>query len=185
MIDLLNFDDATLRAFIEHSVAAEKPSPWHVTRFKMYRALENLLAPHDGEDKLVASISHSQQLAMVCGVRRGRFASIDYPEYNVLKMPFADGSFHFAFADMVMEHVEGNPWSAYQEIARIVRPGGFIVLPACCPCTRWKPSVLSLRHDGRCSGEDLTTVRPGCKPGRRSANRIRRNGRRRFLCGPD
>lgn len=128
MIDHLTFSDEMLRSFIEHSVKNEKLSPWHITRFSMYRDLENILQGHDREDAVAVSISHSQPLANVTGVMKAKFVEVSYPEYNVLKLPFPDGQFDFAFADMVFEHIEGNPWAAYEEISRILKPGGILVV---------------------------------------------------------
>lgn len=167
MIQHLSFDDSLLKAFIEHSVKAAKPSPWHITRYAMYTALDQVLAAHDRPDALIASISHSRQLANVCGVQRGRFVDLNYPDYNILKLPFADGTFDLAFADMVMEHVEGNPWDAYREITRILKPGGHVVLTTVfafpyhpCPGDFWRYTESGLRMLATGHGHEV--MKAGC-----------------------
>jgi SAM-dependent methyltransferase len=167
MINQFTFDDATLRAFIEHSVKGERLSPWHITRYAMYRDLGNVLAAHDVPGKLAASISHSQQLAYVTGVRQPRFVDMNYPEFNVLDLPFEDNTFDFAFADMVFEHIEGNPWEAYSEISRILKPGGMMVLTTVfafpyhpCPGDFWRYTESGLRMLATKNGHEV--IKAGC-----------------------
>lgn len=152
MINQFNFDDNILRGFIEYSTKSTTLSPWHITRFSMYRSLENLLTPHDDSNALAALISHSHQLASVTGIRQARFVEMNYPEFNILSLPIADCSFDFAFADMIFEHIEGNPWEAYREIDRILKPGGFLVLTTVfsfpyhpCPGDFWRYTESGLR----------------------------------------
>lgn len=167
MIDNFNFDDATLRSFIEYSVIGETLSPWHITRYAMYRDLSNVLASHDSNSKLAASISYSQQMAVVTGITQAQFVNIDYPEFNVMNLPFNAGTFDFAFADVVFEHIEGNPWNAYKEISRVLKPGGFIVLSTAfmfpfhpCPGDFWRFTESGLRIMAAENGHSV--IRSGC-----------------------
>lgn len=64
----------------------------------------------------------------------GRYhtADLDAPhvDYRVdlRKLPFADGSFDVVFASHVLEHIKEDD-QALAEIRRILRPGGFAILP--------------------------------------------------------
>lgn len=42
-------------------------------------------------------------------------------------LPFADGAFDIAYSSNVLEHV-GDPWAMADEMVRVVRPGGTIVI---------------------------------------------------------
>ena len=50
-----------------------------------------------------------------------------YPNVDVHKMPYPDETFDWVFADFVIEHIE-NPWQAVNEMKRVLKPGGIVVL---------------------------------------------------------
>ncbi|MEZ4266326.1 MAG: class I SAM-dependent methyltransferase [Myxococcota bacterium] len=57
---------------------------------------------------------------------------------SILEMPFEDGSFDVVFSTEVIEHTP-EPLQALREIARVVRPGGLVVVTS--PGRLWQPVV--------------------------------------------
>ncbi len=51
----------------------------------------------------------------------------EYPEINVLSLPYKNGSFDYVICDQVLEHIEGNMEIAVSEIRRVLKPGGMAV----------------------------------------------------------
>jgi SAM-dependent methyltransferase len=55
--------------------------------------------------------------------------SVTYQSYDGKRLPYEDHSFDVAFAIAVMHHVPPAQWPAFlQEMRRVVRPGGMIVV---------------------------------------------------------
>jgi SAM-dependent methyltransferase len=51
----------------------------------------------------------------------------NYPQANILDLPFADNTFDVVISDQVFEHIEGNPERAAEECRRVLKPGGIAV----------------------------------------------------------
>ncbi len=77
------------------------------------------------------AISHSANLASLVGLKSIKITKGNYPECSFLNMPFQDNYFDFCFSDQVLEHVEGNPYKAFEESIRVVKSGGFIIHTTC------------------------------------------------------
>ncbi len=129
---MFKLSDETVKALIQWSLAKSPPSGAHITRFSMYRALQGCLAEHDGEAKTALAISHSAQFGRgVLGLARTRFTEANFPEHDMASLGFETGSFDFCVSDQVLEHVEGDPFVAFAESARVVRSGGFVCHTTC------------------------------------------------------
>lgn len=102
----------------------------HLTRYSMYRRLGRVFAPIPIEGKCL-SISHSNELCSVLGVRPSQIVEANYPQYDILHLPFADGTFDCVVSDQVLEHVEGDPHRAIEESVRVTKPGGYVVHTTC------------------------------------------------------
>jgi ubiquinone/menaquinone biosynthesis C-methylase UbiE len=77
------------------------------------------------------------------GVDSVRFCSGD-----VNDLPFGDGSFDVCHCAMVLHHVD-RPAAAVQQMARVLRPGGHLVITAFCPHEQtWMREELAHRHLG-------------------------------------
>ncbi len=89
-------------------------------------ALLPVLAATAGE---VIAIDHSA--AMLSRARRrcrdAGHARVAFHQADVLALPFADGAFDAVYCSMVLHHVP-RPLAALTELARVVRPGGAVVL---------------------------------------------------------
>jgi len=105
------------------------------------------------ENSKVLSISHSEILAKLLGFDEEQITDASYPEFNVLKLPFQDGEFDAVISDQVLEHVEGQPQLAINELFRVLKPNGIALHTTCfinpvhkCPNDYWRftPDALAL-----------------------------------------
>ena len=99
-----------------------------MTRFFYYRHLAHVAAPlcarYAGS---VLSVSGSSSMCENLGIPRHRMTEADYPEHNVLSLRFEDDHFDVVIFDQVLEHVEGDPQKAIDELHRVLKPGGLLV----------------------------------------------------------
>jgi SAM-dependent methyltransferase len=102
----------------------------HVTRYYMYKQLSKYSEPRP-EDLKVLSISHSVGLARLLGFNDKQITDASYPEFNVLRLPFKDGEFDAVVSDQVLEHVEGEPQMAMNELFRVLKPNGISLHTTC------------------------------------------------------
>jgi hypothetical protein len=65
----------------------------------MYKDLSNSLTGFDASTKRALSISHSEDMAKVCGIQQTPIVHANYPEHDVRWLKFDDSSFDFIFAD--------------------------------------------------------------------------------------
>lgn len=100
----------------------------HVTRFYSYQHLREVAKSFPSLAGDVLSISDSGWLCHTIHLEPTSLVEADYPEHDLLSLRFADKSFDFVVCDMVLEHVEGDPQQAMDEILRVLRPGGIVVL---------------------------------------------------------
>jgi SAM-dependent methyltransferase len=102
----------------------------HITRYYYYKRLSDKF-PNVGADARVLSISHSNTLCTVLGLGGAQITEANYPEANMLALPFPDQTFDFVVSDQVLEHVEGEPQVAVSEGFRVLKPGGYAVHATC------------------------------------------------------
>ena len=123
-----------------------------LTRYYMYKHLSKYSEPRSA-DLRVLSISHSNHLANLLGFTNNQITDAEYPEFNILDLPFKDGEFDAIVSDQVLEHVKGNPQQAIDESLRVVKPNGVALHTTCfmypihsAPCDYWRftPEALNL-----------------------------------------
>ena len=102
----------------------------HITRYYMYRHLSQYKQTPQKEAKVI-SISHSKSICEVLGLEKSHIVEANYPEYNMLSLPFGDNSFDYVLSDQVLEHIEGDPKTAIDETLRILKPGGLAIHTTC------------------------------------------------------
>ncbi len=102
----------------------------HITRYFMYKRLSELKLP-ETEGKDLLSVSHSANLSELLGLEGCTITEANYPDYNLLSLPFPDNSFDYVLSDQVLEHLEGDPQDAINETYRILRPGGLAIHTTC------------------------------------------------------
>lgn len=102
----------------------------HITRYSMYRRLAQSITGGTQEQKVLA-ISHSAPLCRLVGLGGCQITEADYPDYNMLRLPYADGTFDYVVSDQVLEHIEGDPQQAIDETFRVLKPGGIAVHTTC------------------------------------------------------
>lgn len=158
--------DSSIKALLRWSLANAPSRGPHITRFFMYRALLGYLRSEDAAGKKGLSISLSKPFAQdILGLRLTEFTEANFPEYNLLDLPFDNEKFDFCVSDQVLEHVEGDPVQAFSESARVVRPGGFICHTTCfmneihgVPSDFWRFTPDSLSLMSKISGCKPVTV---------------------------
>jgi len=146
--------EQTIKELYEFALNVPGKKTWRITRLAMYRALNNALASYDSPELKCLAISKSENLARdVLGLRTAEVVRADYPEHNMIDLKFSDASFDFCISDQVLEHVEGDPFKAFSESARVIKSGGFVCHTTCLlidihgfPKDFWRftPEALSL-----------------------------------------
>ncbi|NGP76690.1 class I SAM-dependent methyltransferase [Balneolaceae bacterium YR4-1] len=133
----------------------------HVTRFYMYKYLVKFSESRPADQK-VLSISHSENLARIIGFKDEQITDASYPEINILDLPFNDAEFDAVVSDQVLEHVEGNPQLAIDEMFRVLKPNGISVQATClinpvhgAPKDFWRFTPEGLKHLTKHHGEVL------------------------------
>ncbi|GAB6842308.1 hypothetical protein JCM2811A_13090 [Methylorubrum rhodinum] len=152
--------EKTLQKIITHCLENDPaPKTHHITRFAMYKALSGVLAEHDSEEKTCLGVSTSKNLAKIIGLNAVKFTSANYPEYNIMKLPFENEQFDFVITDQVFEHIEGSPIEAFKECNRVLKPGGYAVHTTCflqfihgAPSDFWRYTPNGLRFMATDSG---------------------------------
>lgn len=148
---MITFSDSTIKELIAYTLRDAKG--WHITKFSMYKRLENILASYDGKEKNCLAISNSAWFGRIMGLRSCNYVEANYPEHNILDINFDDAQFDFCISDQVLEHIEGSPFTAFNETARVVKPGGIVCHTTCfineihgVPKDFWRftPDALSL-----------------------------------------
>ena len=148
---MANFLDSVKTRFWLLSMTGLTRGP-HVTRYFMYDHMRQLAESLPSREGDVLSVSDSTRLCSVMHVNAKSMAEADYPDHNLLALGFPDAAFDFVFCDQVLEHVEGDPQKAVDEVWRVLRPGGIAVITSCfiyrlhdCPGDYWRFSPAALR----------------------------------------
>jgi len=104
-----------------------------ITRYGMYRHLQHTLRDYGSSRHLsVLSVSNSKYLASLIGGQPSlEFAEANYPEANILDLPFEADRFDVVVSDQVLEHVVGDPQRAIDESRRVLKPGGLALHTTC------------------------------------------------------
>ncbi|MEJ0015746.1 MAG: methyltransferase domain-containing protein [Acetobacteraceae bacterium] len=125
------FSAAAFKSLIEYALKGERKN-YHVTRLAMYKALRLAFAEHDGPDRRCLSISSSGHLAQVLGLQSVQITEANYPQHNMAALTsIPDDTFDFCISDMVLEHVEGDPFVAFSESVRVLKSGGRLCHTTC------------------------------------------------------
>jgi SAM-dependent methyltransferase len=101
-----------------------------LTRHSMYRRLQAAVpAPASGAAAL--SISHSIRLCQALGLPAESLTEANFPDFDLLELPFPDNHFDYVVSEAVLEHVEGDPRQAIHESFRVLKTGGIAVHTSC------------------------------------------------------
>lgn len=128
----------------------------HITRYSMYKRLQEIAPALPNRDGRVLSVSHSRALAEAVQLEPCELVDADYPDHNILSLGFANESFDYVLSDQVLEHVEGDPFQAISECHRVLRTGGIAIHTTCFinpihdgPGDYWRftPEALALLHN--------------------------------------
>jgi SAM-dependent methyltransferase len=112
---------------IRLSLLGFKRSEHDAIRFSMYETLRDFVPRHViRKHAEVLAIGNSWVLANMVAPN-SNITEANYPEYNILSLPFANDSFDVVVTDQVLEHVEGDPFVAVEECRRVLKSGGIAV----------------------------------------------------------
>src|SRR5260370_21735427 len=100
-------------------------------RYMMYTRLHNSFRAISPKTGSVLSISHSTALCKVLGLEDVTITEANYPEANILCLPYDDNTFDWVLSDQVFEHIQGDPQTAIDETFRVLKPGGYMVHTTC------------------------------------------------------
>lgn len=78
-------------------------------------------------DKVVAVDIHGESGRVAAMLDRQRIAGVSLMRNSITALAFRDASFDFVISTSVLEHIHALD-AALQELSRVVRPGGFLVL---------------------------------------------------------
>jgi SAM-dependent methyltransferase len=117
------------RGMIRLSMIGTQRGP-HITRYYMYHRLSRFRVIKQRNAK-VLSISHSVQLCTILGFDHSQIIEANYPDYDILGLPFQDNEFDYVVSDQVLEHVQGDPQQAIDETFRVLKPGGTAIHTTC------------------------------------------------------
>jgi SAM-dependent methyltransferase len=102
----------------------------HIVRYQMYKEIQRDLCGHSLGER-VLSISHSSRLCGLLNVHPEHVVEANYPEQNICRLSYPDGTFSAVVSDQVFEHIASNPGFAVDEVYRILAPGGIAVHTTC------------------------------------------------------
>lgn len=161
------FSADTVKALIRYSLRARKngPNDWHITRFAMYKALRNTLAHMDSSDRTCLAISRSAWFGKILGLNDCSYIEANYPQENIIDLKHADETFDFVVSDQVLEHVEGNPFTAFAETSRVLKQDGILCHTTCfinpihgVPKDFWRYTPDALRLLAETSGCEVMEI---------------------------
>ena len=121
-------------------------------RHSMYVRLNELCRPLLPRTGAVLSISNSNLLSDVIGLENPTITEANYPAVSMLRLPYADNTFDWVVSDQVLEHIQGDPQVAIDEVLRVLKPGGYMVHTTCFlipyhgPGDYWRYSPEGLAH---------------------------------------
>ncbi|MFY1638217.1 class I SAM-dependent methyltransferase [Solwaraspora sp. WMMB335] len=98
---------------------------------RLTSVVANTIGGQDGVGLSALAISGSRYFAEQIGLGKADTVEANYPEFDMLALPFPDNEFDVVLSDQVLEHVEGSPFVAVQESIRVTRPGGYIIHTTC------------------------------------------------------
>ena len=125
-INLKRICQSGIRHFVRLTTM-KLPHGSHLTRYYMYERLSSISRILNREGR-VLSVSHSRRLCDVISFSACEIVEANYPEHNLLSLDFSSNQFDFVVCDQVLEHVEGDPHQAVDEIYRVLKPNGTAIL---------------------------------------------------------
>lgn len=100
------------------------------SRYAMYESIKKAF-PSEYKKGDALSISHSKNLLELVGFENSLITERNYPEESIFDIQSDDESYDIVVSDQVLEHIEGNPSDAIQEVVRVLKPGGIMLHTTC------------------------------------------------------
>ena len=99
-----------------------------LTRYFMYRRIAAAL-PNKINGKIL-SISELGEIGFFVDNERSKITETSYPDVDMQRLPYPDGTFDAVISDQVLEHVE-DPVRAINESRRVLKKGGVAIHTTC------------------------------------------------------
>lgn len=108
-------------------------SNWKFSRYAMYKDIHEYVGAstqsvENGDVLFVGENGDSSIIPMF--PRRFSIEITDYPQVDISNLKYTDNSLDYIVADQVLEHVK-NPWKSVEEVYRVLKPGGTLILTTC------------------------------------------------------
>jgi len=123
----------------------------HITRYQMYKRIENHLLTNPIEGKILG-ISGMENFYPFIDRANAEITEVFYPEVNMQSLPFSDETFDCVISDQVIEHLT-EPKQAIRESHRVLKGGGVAIHTTCfmnlihpCPKDYWRFTPDALRY---------------------------------------
>jgi SAM-dependent methyltransferase len=156
---------------IRKSASLEDRHWWYSSRRKMLRRLVAPVTPGRALDVGCGSGGNTAVLRdlgwQVTGLEYSPAAAelahargLDIVQGDATRLPFPDGSFDLVISTDMWEHIEDHEAVA-RETARVVRPGGRVLVAVPCSMKLWSGHDLALGHVRRYEKDTLRAVIEG------------------------
>lgn len=136
----------------------------NITRYSMYKRLRECLLGLDIQPNALLAVGNSVNMMYKIGLETQTVQVANYPDVSIVDLPYPDESFDIVISDQVLEHVEGDPYTAVDECHRVLKKGGYVIHTTCfinpvhgAPDDYWRftPNALKLLHKNFETVEEL------------------------------
>lgn len=106
-----------------------RKSKIHLTRYYMYKRIEQVISNLALCGNVLA-ISGGGQILEMIKPEISRITQTEYPDVDMLSLPYDENKYDVVISDQVLEHVL-DPQQAVAESIRVAKPGGIIIHTSC------------------------------------------------------
>lgn len=130
-------DRAQVATVMEAAVASgirfdlpEAEAGHHITRYVMYQRIATFFKGRNVSGKVLEVSGGSGAVQAMFSPEGTEYVTTGFPEIDVQNLPYENESFDHVVCDQIIEHIP-EPQRAVDEIRRVLRPGGWLILATC------------------------------------------------------
>jgi SAM-dependent methyltransferase len=113
-----------------HFELPEAEAGFHITRYVMYQRIAQFFRGQRRDGRVLEVSGGAGAIAGMFAGDTTEYLSTSYPDVDVQDLSYPDSSFDYVVCDQVIEHIP-EPQRAVDEIHRVLRPGGWLILATC------------------------------------------------------